>query len=279
MKTIKLSFLMACIAVVANAQFSEEPIKTFDDGAWFKSFTYKNGDQIFLNGGDFDEKKSENKGQINVYDLSFTYKNTINLSTVPGFMKFGELLVDNGSSLEALCICVTEGIFSNDNLMEFIVITEDGFAIINENCHEIFRKNYTNGWSVEYYSSFRLLKTKNGNLLEVHLNNSKTEIYALPGYSLSSLRSTSIQQLNNPYPNPAKTFIHLPYTLPQEIKEGTIQIFNTQGQLIKTFRVDDTSEYMRLETSNLPSGNYFYTLEARGQRGEGKQFIVGNYGK
>ena len=166
--------------------------------------------------------------------------------------------------------------------MEFIVSTNDGFAIVNENYEVIFRKSYTDGWK---YENLFLLQTKNGNLLEVSLyrdweeggswySSYMSEIYALPGYSLSSLRSTSIQQLNNPYPNPAKTFIHLPYTLPQDVKKGTIRVFNSQGQMIKTFLVDGTSEYVRLETSNLPAGNYFYTLDARGQRSDGKQFIV-----
>jgi len=53
-----------------------------------------------------------------------------------------------------------------------------------------------------------------------------SEIYTLPGYSATNLRSTNIQQLSNPYPNPAKTYILLPYSLPQGVNEDTIRVFN-----------------------------------------------------
>lgn len=267
---------MACIAVVANAQFSQTPVKTFNDYGRSKVFNYKNGDQIFF-------RDNGNPGQFDIYDLSFALKKTIDLSTILGFSGLGYLRIYEGQEQKGdAFIYLSETIFNEDNLLEFIVGTNDGFAIVNENYEEIFRKSYTDGWNC---NNFFLLKTKNGNLLEVSLHKyweegeswysaDMSEVYALSGYSFSSLRSTSIQQLNNPYPNPAKIFIHLPYTLPQDVKEGAIRVFNSQGQMIKTFSVDGASEYVRLETSNLPAGNYFYTLDARGQKSDGKQFIV-----
>ena len=206
-------------------------------------------------------------------------------------------------SLDGRTILASERLFNDDNLLEFIVTTTDGWAIVNENYYEIFRQRYT-GDEISCY--FSVLETKNGNLLEVNVStftqtgveccywvpqpegepvcyyecptgeyNHKIEIYALPGYSATNLRSTTaIQQLNNPFPNPAKTYIQLPYTLPEGVKEGTIRVFNAQGQLIKTFRLDGASKYVRLDTSRLPSGNYLYTIDTHGQKGESKQFIV-----
>ena len=102
-----------------------------------------------------------------------------------------------------------------------------------------------------------------------------TEIYALPGFSTSlGARPMSIQQLDNPFPNPARTYIQLPYMLPEGASEGTIRIFDVQGRIINTIRVTGTSEYVRFDTSRLPAGNYFYVLDTRGQTSESKQFVV-----
>jgi len=290
MRKVLFSFVLGCIAIIASAQIdqiSQEPLKTFDDGSEFMVFTYENGEQVILSGF----YRSYNRtvfdypyDNLFIYDLSFSLKKTIDFSRIPGYYKLEKLYsIKNGVEGN---IYASDKLFSNSNWLEFIIVTEDGWAIVDENYYVIFRKKYddfSDAW-------FKLLETKNGNLLEVHVEGALpsgcaigddcseykgeyyeiTEIYALPGYSLTSLRSTTIQQLNNPYPNPAKTFIHLPYMLPEGTKEGTIRVFDSQGQLIKTFRVDNASEYVRLDTSRLPSGNYFYTLD----RGEGKQFIV-----
>ena len=297
MRKIFFSFVLACIAIAASAQMSETPLKTFNDDYELRVFNYKNGDQIFLKWA-----YNEEPELIYLYDLSFALKKTITFSpaTIPGFKRVQELWFNEGRDLKGDAnMFVTEKLFKDDNLLEFIVETTDGWAIVNENYEVIFKKRYTEDWE---WLDFRLLETKNGNLLEVSLYKwvqtgveccywpegseecveecligesvEKIEIYALPGYSLSTLRSAAIQQLSNPFPNPAKTYIQLPYTLPEGVKEGTIRVINSQGQLIKTLHVDSNSEYVRLDTSRLPSGNYFYTLDTRGRKGESKQFIV-----
>ena len=276
MKKVFLSFVLACIAVAANAQISQTPIKTFDaeendDYSFFsRFFTYANGDQVFLFYG---------RDNVKIYDLSFNLIKTVNMATIPGYENWGilckEFIYDEYS-------IASSDKFTGDNTLGFIVVTTDGFAIINENGQETFRKTYTDGWSSG--DLFYIHETKNGNLLRVSLNKTiipgeeyayKIEFYALPGYTAgANLRSTSIEQLSNPYPNPAKTYIRLPYTLPQGVLNGTIRVFDTQGKMIKTFPVTGATEYVRLDTSNLPAGNYVYTLDIRGQKGESKRFIV-----
>lgn len=307
MRKVLFSFVLGCVAMATSAQINinEEPLKTFNDGSEFMVFTYGDGDQVILSGfrsNDYKYGYGENSNNdiLYIYDLSFTLKKTIDFSRISGYSRRAELnVVKNG--VDGI-IYASDKLFNPaNNWLEFIIITEDGWVIVDENYYEIFRKTYddfSDAW-------FNLLETKNGNLLEVHVESGLatkidycdlfpeeeickdykgteneenhgaeysviTEIYALPGYSATSLRSTTIQQLNNPYPNPAKTFIHLPYMLPEGVKEGTIRIFDSQGQLIKTILVNGNSEYVRLDTSRLPSGNYFYVLD----RGEGKQFIV-----
>ena len=270
---------------------NQTPIKTFDDYKGFSVFTYENGDQVILNlvggigdvGGFFHT--------LEFYDLSFTLTKTVNFSTIPGFVSVSYVF-DEWEKYSFTYFFEKQ--FSNDNLLKVIVITDNGWAIVNENLQEVFRKSYTDDWKCD---GFGFLETKNGNLLvvnpykqtgiteccewyegecmyECETVEQRTEIYALPGYSASGIPSTTIQQVSSPYPNPAKTYIHLPYALPEGVREGTIRVFNSQGQMIKTFRVNGFSEYVRLDTSALPSGSYFFTLDARGQKGESKKFIV-----
>ena len=132
MKKVLFSFVLACSAVVAaNAQsFSTTPIKIFDDGNPHFShfFTYENGDQVFLLYGE---------DKVEIYNLSFNRTKTVNFSTVAGY-KYPAILWNeffySGYSFAA------SDKLTDDNLLGFIVLTTDGFAIINENGVEKFRK-------------------------------------------------------------------------------------------------------------------------------------------
>jgi hypothetical protein len=270
MKKLILSFLFVFIAMSAFTQISQTPIKTFNEEVNPFVFTYTNGDQVLMSVGG---------NVVSIYNLSLSLLKTIDFSDIQGaehIETFG--IADGRAQWENAEMEVSEKIFNNDDLLEFMIKTTDGFAIVNENKVEVFRKTYTDGWWCDYSS---LIETKNGNLLKVLLykgndyNTSMTEIYALPGYVTPlGARVMSVQKLGNPYPNPSNTYINLPYSLPEGVREAAIIIFDEQGRMIKTFRADRYSDYVRLNTTNLSAGNYFYFLDIRGQKGESKQFIV-----
>lgn len=269
MKKVFFSLVLACIAVVASAQISETPVKTFDNLHDYRVeiFTYENGEQIFL-------AANQDNNEIYFYDLSFELKKSV-LLRISNIQRMINLRTKNSDTE----IWASEKIFNDDNLLEFIVATDNGFVIVNEEGTEIFNKSYGDGHWNSGKDNFQLLETKNGNLLAVHFFaedwKEKTEIYALPNYTLpSGIKSNKIQKIGNPFPNPAKTYIQLPYELPYGVKEGIVRVFNTQGKLIKTLSVNDREEFARLDTTNLPSGNYLFSLEVRGERGESKPFIV-----
>ena len=283
MKKVFLSLVMASAVVLASAQISQTPIQSFNDnlGAGFV-FNYSNGEQVII-------RHEYGDWLINIYDLSFNLKKSINLSAIQGIHGYGiqTFYISEGRDQTSdLGLLVTEKIFNNDELLEIIVMTTDGFAIVNENGVEVFRKRYTAQIMGYEFSNtyFSLLETKNGNLLaveaEFYNNNSSwysvIEYYALPGYTAppSNVRSATISQLGNPYPNPARTFIKLPYELPYGVNAGTIRVFDAQGRLINTMRVNGREEFVRLDTTSLSAGNYFFTLETRGEQSESKPFIV-----
>ncbi len=300
MKKFFFSFALICIATVTSAQLSQTPVKIFNDGDIFLQdflFTYADLEQVIIH-SNCNDKSMDDDTFIKIYDLSFSSKKdiTFSTSTISGYRGLSVFGLYDGSqeNQQGTWVYMSEKLFNPDKLLEFIVETTNGFVIVNENYQELFRKSYTgiDFSSGNNYLNFSILQTKNGNILVVNITkwtqtgvgeygmptgtySYTTEYYALPGYTApSGFRSASIEQLSNPYPNPAKTYIQLPYSLPQGVKEGKVCVFDAQGKMIKTFQVDGAFEYVRLDTTNLPSGNYFFTLESRGQKSESKPFIV-----
>lgn len=268
MKKLISTFACATSALFLSAQISQEPIKTFEyegyDYPFYQIFTYENGNQVLVAGTEMGTEP------LSIYDLSFNLIQSFPSSPLPENSNIGFLWNYNYNSTYSETIFVSERLFNNDNLLEYIITTNNAWIIINEDGEEIFKKTYEEPGDY----SFELFETKNGKLLKVH-QRYLVEIYALPGYTTpTGLRTTTIQSIGNPFPNPAKTYINLPYSLPEGTREATIRVFDAQGKMITTLRTNERSQFVRLETSNLPTGTYTYTLESRGQQIESKQFIV-----
>ena len=270
MKKLYFSFLLAIIACVsAFGQISATPFKTNpDDGVYgFTTvFNYSNSEKQVIIRGIY--QYGGNK--ICIYDLSLSLLKTV---TVPASLGDGFYFTSVNLNNETSRIGVSDVLFNNDDKLEFFVISgiyssKDVFAIVNEDGDILFQKSGS-------YGDVTILNTKNGNLMEIsNLYENSIEYYALNGYNVNGVRSTTIQKLDFPYPNPAEAYINLPYTLPSGVPSGTIRVYNMSGNLLQTFTVDGAFEYVRFETSNLPAGTYIYNLEVNGQLSEGKQFIV-----
>jgi len=88
-----------------------------------------------------------------------------------------------------------------------------------------------------------------------------TVIYDLPGQLLSTKRGNDFPQLTGQaYPNPSTTFTILPYSLPEGINSGELQISDMQGRVVKTFGVDRSFDNFRINTAEFPKGTYLYRL-------------------
>ena len=48
--------------------------------------------------------------------------------------------------------------------------------------------------------------------------------------------------------------------MPENVKSGTINIYNTEGKEIKSYSVDKNFKYITLSTIELASGTYYYQL-------------------
>lgn len=95
-------------------------------------------------------------------------------------------------------------------------------------------------------------------------------IYSLGGNYNPSTMITYTQPggFPNPYPNPSRNTVTLPYTL-QPGETSQLRVFNMNGQLLETFHIGSDFDKILLNVSNYPKGTYIYTYN-----GVSKKFVV-----
>jgi len=268
-----------CISIIglkANAQM--DYIKTLDDRLDFRTM---NGEKVFV------EEITDNHNCIgvNIYGTDFTLKKSIrpnvpNLADIVRLFRMRAELPPYEGDTELF----TENVFNQDNLLEFIaVIQNDGnlneVVIVNEYSQILWRKKWDNGISVSFfYDGVELYPLDDQNekfVLAFELTDANNN-YFYEYYSVSNstaLRLTKVAETPAPYPNPSKGIIQLTYNL-KNAPEGIIHIFNTEGQEIKTLKVDGNAETVGVNTSGMASGNYFYSVEADGKQLGKNRFMV-----
>jgi len=104
-----------------------------------------------------------------------------------------------------------------------------------------------------------------------------TLVYDLPGQLVSSgagVGSDFEAFAQNAFPNPAADYVIIPFTLPENTTNATLNLSDVNGKLIKTFDVDNHFKDIRISTAQLPKGIYFYHLENDNYRSEARKIIV-----
>ncbi len=113
-----------------------------------------------------------------------------------------------------------------------------------------------------------------------------TILYSLPGKMVcNSCNTVTINDkkkylgkkgnyLDNSYPNPSNNYTIIPYQLPINEKNGTIRLFSSNGKHLKTYKINNHFDHLRIETSNLPKGIILYNLSTENGFSETKKLIV-----
>ena len=77
-----------------------------------------------------------------------------------------------------------------------------------------------------------------------------------------------------PIPNPSKDQVKITFTLPDGVTRAKLSIYTTNGQLVKTYDVDNRFGFIMLDNSALPSGLYFYNIEVNGFVSSSQKIVV-----
>jgi len=194
--------------------------------------------------------------------------------------------------------CISETLFDTDNEIEFFInihayssdfnneITKS--FVINEDGTILFEKTNQSIPNNDEYIQFPewIYNTSQGTKLMLKAYNENENdslyIYSLPGTvpcfncdgtnKVHNINNKS-QELSN-YPNPAKDYTIIEYEIPKGENEAEIQIFNMNGQLINTYRVDKTFKDLRISTNNFENGTYIYNIKTKNTISRGNKLII-----
>lgn len=76
------------------------------------------------------------------------------------------------------------------------------------------------------------------------------------------------------FPNPANSQVVVRYALPANVSQGTLMVYNMQGQTVRQQVVSESEGTVTLQVSDLPAGVYMYGLEAAGRSSKISKLVV-----
>lgn len=192
--------------------------------------------------------------------------------------------------------CISEGLFDTDTLHIDYLIQEsspnDSIVIYRDDGTVVFKVDSASyvggvypGMGGSFYSP--IISTDSGTFMALTKFPAITpQLYKLPG-SLPCVPScygnyyTSISPINNIpngamsiYPNPAVSYTNIYYTLPPGTNEGKIILYDLAGRALKKYTVTSQFDHLRLTTSDIAAGTYFYQLTVNGNGIATKKIIV-----
>lgn len=224
--------------------------------------------------------------QVLLYNLDYTLWKTINIPAIPNYNP-------------TTAYYISENLFKIDGLVDMAIhytpssstpARESKQVIIDETGAIIFTVD--SSWVLQVMATGTdTFKAISNNTFYAGTNSGsrgglqRCSVYSLPGTIPCSLcggiglgfkvpNGNTTGDLAAPIPNPSTNQVKISYSLPLGVKKGTITIYNSNGQLVKTLTVDNTFQYITLDNSELQSGNYFYNLSANGMQTTAKEMII-----
>jgi Secretion system C-terminal sorting domain len=194
-------------------------------------------------------------------------------------------------------MCISEGLFDTDTLhIDYLVQSAvnygDSVVVYKDNGTVVYRNDsafYLGGSyaGLQGAISSPIVSTDSGTFMSLEVKSSlATQLYKLPG-SLPCLPgcygdfTTSINPINNNgnsamsiYPNPAVSYTNIYYILPPGTNEGEINLYDLAGRMLKKYTVTSQVDHLRLTTSDIAAGTYFYQLMVNGAGVATKKIIV-----
>ncbi len=104
-----------------------------------------------------------------------------------------------------------------------------------------------------------------------------TQVYTIPGQVTTDIHSSPIESnsmLQTAFPNPAINSTTIPYTLPANVNQAELKIYNTGGMAVKSYTVDHTFNSILVQTNDLTAGIYVYRIEAANFKSESHKLVI-----
>ena len=212
--------------------------------------------------------------ECRIYKLDHTLYKTIPLPTPAGYYLYNVQFV-------------SENLFNEDGLVELVytysmyVETTDSYFYTYES--RLINENGNVMLSIPGAGFTSVIETGNdGKKFLVYIYDysvipyrTQTQVYALPESSTKSenLYSSSFS-LNDPFPNPAGSVVHIPVRLPPGIRSGSIELYDSRGNKVLSYPFTESMQNLVLPTHHLSPGTYIYHLESAKGRSPSKKIVI-----
>ena len=266
MKKLSLIIAMTIICTMTFAQLTL--LHTFEGEGIYNTFTYAGPGTLV--------------GQ-NKYYYSIIEGNVYHL-----YLYNADFSLDNEFSVEAdnlpqgydlrSCQFLSNQLINTDGLDEWLIVGYNRAASDpNENYYSYIvnsQGDIIHNFGYTFISVSLSFHIANGQLrvscpryiydTNTYSSTSYTEIY-LCGGSATRIAETNGEKIQDAYPNPATSFINLPYEL-NEGETSTMNIYDINGRLIEQKPIGYHFNNIVLETSDYKAGTYIYEYNGKSNR-------------
>lgn len=198
---------------------------------------------------------------ISIYNSSHTLVKTVNI-TVPANSGIDDIFA------------MSDKLFNSDNLIEFIIVTQQNIAPFNFISSTLYNEN---GVILQQFGPNRgyaqIVKDTNNNfkLITCLLNPSTSnqyiyDIYSLTG-TLSSSQVTLLAKQFISFPNPTESTLTITNILNKD-ENANLEVFDINGKKVLESYITGENDHINIDTTQLASGVYIYKL-----KGETNRFI------
>ena len=262
MKKLSLIIAMTVISTMSFAQLTL--LHTFDTNVTLTlTFTYA--------GYSMPDKYSyiqreDGTAKNYVYDADFSLYGLYTITPVN---------IPEGYTLSS-CSFLSNHLINNDDEYEWLVYANNSSADASSQCYtyiENSRGEIIYDFGYDYYSTGNLyFHIANGQLrtswtryeyIDGNLHY-YTDIYACGG-NVTNVNQNKKEVSMSAYPNPAISFINLPYEL-NEGETSTMNIYDINGRLIEQKPIGYHFNNIVLETSDYKAGTYIYEYNGKSNR-------------
>lgn len=80
--------------------------------------------------------------------------------------------------------------------------------------------------------------------------------------------------VSNIYPNPASEYAEVDYTMAPGLRDAKLIFYNVLGSQMNEYNLDKNDRKLRVNTSEMPTGLYFYQLSLEGKKVATKKMLV-----
>ncbi len=102
-----------------------------------------------------------------------------------------------------------------------------------------------------------------------------TEVFDIPGSPLLSPENIAMSNdAGNPFPNPAGSYVNIPYVLDERDATGYLIISDISGKEIRQYKVGKDFHNIRILTSGLGNGIFFYRIQSEHNTSKVKKIIL-----